>query len=248
MNKKIKLVWTVAIALLFSACTCSNDEATTDKTATETKPVLVDEVMTAEKQRALTPEQVIENLKKGNERFMKNDLTQRNHSAQVRKTTKGQFPQAVVLSCIDSRVPVEDVFDKGIGDVFVARVAGNFENVDILGSLEYSCKVAGSKVVMVLGHEHCGAVKAAVDDVKLGNITEMLSKIRPTITAIEYDGDRTSKNKEFVHMACESNVKNTIEQIRAKSPILKEMEDKGEIKIVGAIYDLDDGKVNFVAE
>lgn len=248
MNKKIKLVWTVAIALLFSACTSNNNEATTDKTTTETKPVLVDEVMTAEKQRALTPEQVIENLKKGNERFMKNDLTQRNHSAQVRKTTKGQFPEAVVLSCIDSRVPVEDVFDKGIGDVFVARVAGNFENVDILGSLEYSCKVAGSKVVMVLGHEHCGAVKAAVDDVKLGNITEMLSKIRPTITAIEYDGDRTSKNKEFVHMACESNVKNTIEQIRAKSPILKEMEDKGEIKIVGAIYDLDDGKVNFVAE
>lgn len=248
MNKKIKLVWTVAIALLFSACTSNNNEATTDKTATETKPVLVDEVLTAEKQRALTPEQVIENLKKGNERFMKNDLTQRNHSAQVRKTTKGQFPEAVVLSCIDSRVPVEDVFDKGIGDVFVARVAGNFENVDILGSLEYSCKVAGSKVVMVLGHEHCGAVKAAVDDVKLGNITEMLSKIRPTITAIEYDGDRTSKNKEFVHMACESNVKNTIEQIRAKSPILKEMEDKGEIKIVGAIYDLDDGKVNFVAE
>lgn len=245
MNKKIKLVWTVAIALLFSACTNNNNETTT---ATEAKPTLVDEVLTAEKQRALTPEQVIENLKKGNERFMKNDLTQRNHSAQVRKTTKGQFPEAVVLSCIDSRVPVEDVFDKGIGDVFVARVAGNFENVDILGSLEYSCKVAGSKVVMVLGHEHCGAVKAAVDDVKLGNITEMLSKIRPTITAIEYEGDRTSKNKEFVQMACESNVKNTIKQIRAKSPILKEMEDKGEIKIVGAVYDLDDGKVSFVAE
>jgi carbonic anhydrase len=143
-------------------------------------------------------------------------------------------------------VPVEDVFDKGIGDIFVARVAGNFVNEDILGSMEFGCKVSGSKVILVLGHEHCGAVKAAVDNVKLGNITAMLSKIRPAVESIEYSGDRSSKNSEFVHMACESNIRKAIEDIRANSPILKEMEDKGEIKIIGGVYDMDTGKVDFL--
>jgi carbonic anhydrase len=207
---------------------------------------LVEHVLTKEEQDALTADMVIQSFKEGNARFMQNDLTARNHSEQVRRSTYAQYPKAIVLSCIDSRVPVEDVFDRGIGDIFVARVAGNFVNEDILGSMEFACKVAGSKLVLVMGHEHCGAVKAAVDDVKLGNITPMLSKIRPAVTSIEYDGDRSSKNAEFVHMACESNVKNTIAQIRANSPILKEMEDKGEIKIVGAIYDMDDGKVDFL--
>jgi carbonic anhydrase len=207
---------------------------------------LVEHVLTKEEQDALTADMVIQSFKEGNARFMQNDLTARNHSEQVRRSTYAQYPKAIVLSCIDSRVPVEDVFDRGIGDIFVARVAGNFVNEDILGSMEFACKVAGSKLVLVMGHEHCGAVKAAVDDVKLGNITPMLSKIRPAVTAIEYDGDRSSKNAEFVHMACESNVKNTIAQIRANSPILKEMEDEGEIKIVGAIYDMDDGKVDFL--
>jgi carbonic anhydrase len=207
---------------------------------------LVEHVLTKEEQDALTADMVIQSFKEGNARFMQNDLTARNHSEQVRRSTYAQYPKAIVLSCIDSRVPVEDVFDRGIGDIFVARVAGNFVNEDILGSMEFACKVAGSKLVLVMGHEHCGAVKAAVDDVKLGNITPMLSKIRPAVTSIEYDGDRSSKNAEFVHMACESNVKNTIAQIRANSPILKEMEDEGEIKIVGAIYDMDDGKVDFL--
>ncbi len=141
---------------------------------------------------------------------MEGELTARDHTEQIRKTVGGQFPKAVILSCVDSRVPVEDVFDKGIGDIFVARVAGNFVNEDILGSMEFGCKVSGSKVILVLGHEHCGAAKAAVDDVKLGNITAMLSKIRPAVEALEYDGDRTSKNEEFVHMACESNITKTI--------------------------------------
>lgn len=189
---------------------------------------------------------VIQSLKEGNKRFLRNDLTARNHSAQVRKSVKAQYPKAIILSCVDSRVPVEDVFDRGIGDIFVARVAGNFVNEDILGSMEYACKVAGSKLVLVMGHEHCGAVKAAVDDVKLGNITAMLSKIRPTIESIEYDGDRTSKNQEFVHMASENNVRNTIATIRTQSPILKEMEDNGEIKVIGALYDMDDGSVDFI--
>jgi len=144
-------------------------------------------------QDALTPDMVIQSLKEGNERYIRNDLTARNHSAQVRKSVLAQYPKAIVLSCVDSRVPVEDVFDRGIGDIFVARVAGNFVNEDILGSMEFACKVSGSKLVFVLGHEHCGAVKAAVDNVKLGNITPMLTKIRPAVESIKYEGDRTSK-------------------------------------------------------
>jgi carbonic anhydrase len=206
----------------------------------------VEDVLTKEEQDALTPDMVIQSLKEGNQRFMRNDLTARDHSEQVRKSTLAQYPKAIVLSCVDSRVPVEDVFDRGIGDVFVARVAGNFVNEDILGSMEFACKVSGSKLIMVLGHEHCGAVKAAVDDVKLGNITPMLEKIKPAVAAVSYDGERTSKNAEFVHMVCESNVMNTIDRIRLDSPILKEMEDNGEIKIVGAVYDMDNGKVTFL--
>lgn len=150
------------------------------------------------------------------------------------------------MSCIDSRVPVEDVFDRGIGDLFVARIAGNFVNEDILGSMEYACKVSGFKLVVVLGHEHCGAIKAAIDDVKLGNITPMLGKIRPAVDMIEYKGDRTSKNDKFVYMACESNIYNTIAQIRKNSPILKEMEENGDIKIVGGIYNMSNGKVEWL--
>lgn len=241
MKNTVKLL--SLFVILSSAVSCKMKTETQE----DAKPKeLVEEVMTKEKQMTLTPDMVIENLKEGNKRYMNNELTTRDHSKQIRKTTKGQFPEAVVLSCIDSRVPVEDIFDKGIGDLFVARVAGNFENVDILGSLEYSCKVAGSKLIMVLGHEHCGAVKAAVDGVELGNITPMLEKIKPAVHSVEYEGDKTSKNPEFVHMVCHSNVKNTIEQIRAKSPILKEMEENGEIKIVGAVYDLDDGLVEFL--
>lgn len=207
---------------------------------------LVEDVLTKEEQAALTPDMVIQSFKEGNERFMRNDLTARDHSEQVRKSTSAQFPKAIVLSCVDSRVPVEDVFDRGIGDIFVARVAGNFVNEDILGSMEFACKVSGSKLILVMGHEHCGAVKAAIDDVKLGNITPMLAKIRPAVETVEYDGERTSGNKDFVHMVCESNVQNTIDQIREQSPILKEMEDNGEIKIIGAVYDMDNGKVSFL--
>jgi carbonic anhydrase len=217
-----------------------------DKDNIEEMEGLVEHVMTKEEQEALTPERVIQLFREGNERFMNNDLTARNHSEQVRKSTHGQYPKAIVLSCVDSRVPVEDVFDRGIGDIFVARVAGNFVNEDILGSMEFACKVSGSKLILVMGHEHCGAVKAAVDDVKLGNITPMLSKIRPAVESVTYEGDRSSSNPEFVHMVCESNVRNTMEQIRTHSPILKEMEEAGAIKIVGAVYDMDNGKVDFL--
>lgn len=236
----------LAVALLLTACEAPQQESAKEPEATEEIDGLVEDVLTKEEQDALTPDMVIESFQAGNERFINNDLTQRNHSAQVRKSANAQFPKAIVLSCVDSRVPVEDVFDRGIGDIFVARVAGNFENTDILGSMEFACKVSGSKVVLVMGHEHCGAVKAAIDDVKLGNITEMLTHIRPAVEAVEYEGEKNSKNEEFVHLVCQSNVKKTIDDIRAGSPILKEMEDEGAIKIVGAIYDMDSGKVNFL--
>ncbi len=204
--------------------------------------------ITKENQDALTPTNVLADLLEGNKRFIEAKNKSVDYLAQVKQTETGQFPKAVILSCIDSRVPVELIFDQSIGDVFVARVAGNFENVDILGSLEYSCKVAGSKLVLVLGHESCGAVKAACDGVDLGNITEMLSKIKPAvlIAAKEVTGETNSSNKEFVDKAIVNNVQLTIDRIRDKSPILKEMEDNGEIKIVGGVYYLSTGKVKIV--
>jgi len=207
---------------------------------------VVEDVMTQEEQAALTPDMVIQSFKEGNARFTRNDLTKRNHSEQVRSSTDAQFPKAIVLSCVDSRVPVEDVFDRGIGDIFVARVAGNFVNEDILGSMEFACKVSGSKLILVMGHEHCGAIKAAIDQVELGNIKAMLAKIQPAVGMVEYDGDRSSKNEQFVHQVCERNVIHTMVQIRERSPILAKMEARGEIKIVGAIYDMDSGAVSFL--
>ena len=247
MNR-IKILAVALTATVMVACNNQSEQKTAEspvEVEEKVKP-LVQEVLTQEQRDALTPDEVIKSLKEGNERFVNNDLTARDHSAQVRKSANGQFPKAVVLSCLDSRVPVEDVFDRGIGDIFVGRVAGNFVNEDLLGSMEFGCKVAGAKVILVLGHEHCGAVKSAIDDVKLGNITAMLSKIRPAVEKVTYEGDRTSGNPEFVHQVCESNVKNTIEQIRQNSPILKEMEDSGQIKIVGAVYDMDTGEVTFL--
>ncbi len=251
MTKQLKISLSFIIALAFYACnseevSSSNVGKNVPEDVSPTITGLVEDVLTKEQQDALSPDSVVKILAEGNTRFINNDLTARDHSMQVRKSTLAQFPKAIVLSCVDSRVPVEDVFDRGIGDLFVARVAGNFVNEDILGSMEFACKVSGSKLILVMGHEHCGAVKAAIDDVKLGNITPMLQKIKPAVELVEYEGERNSKNQEFVHMVSESNVKNTIEQIRLKSPILKEMEENGEIKIVGALYDMDNGKVNFV--
>lgn len=246
MNKVTKLLVTSLAFAVFYSCTPKEAQETEVAEITENKTGLVEAVLTKEEQDALTPDEVIQALEEGNVRFMNNDLTARDHSQQVRNSTLAQFPKAIVLSCVDSRVPVEDVFDRGIGDLFVARVAGNFVNEDILGSMEFACKVSGSKLILVMGHEHCGAVKAAIDDVKLGNITPMLSKIRPAVESVVYEGERNAKNQEFVGMVAVSNVKNTMENIRKNSPILKEMEEKGEIKIVGAVYDMDNGKVEFV--
>lgn len=244
---KLKLA-TVALTsiVLFS---CNQETKTTNETsATEAKqePV-VTSVMTKEAQAKLTPDDVLQDFIEGNKRFHSGHTTVRDHSQQVRKSAPGQFPKAVVLSCLDSRVPVEDVFDQGLGDVFVGRVAGNFVNEDLLGSIEFACKVAGAKLVLVMGHQHCGAVKGAIDDVKLGNITAMLAKIKPAVAASQdFSGDKVSDNELFVKYVSENNVRLAIKNIREKSPILKEMEDKGEIKIVGAFYRLTDGTLQFV--
>ena len=221
-------------------------EEATENTEEESIVGLVEDVLTAEEQAALTPDMVIQSFKEGNGRFMRNDLTTRNHSEQVRKSTNAQYPKAIVLSCVDSRVPVEDVFDRGIGDVFVARVAGNFENTDILGSMEFATKVSGAKLILVMGHEGCGAIKAAIDQAKLGNITAMLENIKPAVDSLSsYEGDQTSANPEFVHLVTEKNVRLSIDDIRQRSPILKEMEEQGQLKIAGALYDMDTGAVEF---
>ncbi|GAA4896002.1 carbonic anhydrase family protein [Flaviramulus aquimarinus] len=204
--------------------------------------------ITKDEQTNLLPLNVLDDLLEGNKRFVNGNMQTVDNSALVNQTTGGQFPKAVVLSCIDSRVPVETVLDQAIGDIFVARVAGNFENTDILGSLEYSCKVAGSKLILVLGHESCGAVKAACDGVELGNITDMLANILPAVkqSSNEVDGDLNSTNKAFVAKTVENNVKLTIERIRERSPILKDMEDAGDIQIVGGVYMLSTGKVEML--
>jgi carbonic anhydrase len=203
---------------------------------------------TKDMQSAMTPNGVLQDLLAGNDRFVNGNSQGSDNAALVKQTTTGQFPKAVILSCIDSRVPVETVLDQAIGDIFVARVAGNFENVDILGSLEYSCKAAGSKLVLVLGHESCGAVKAAVDGVELGNITAMLENIMPAVkkAGIEVEGEADSSNKAMVAKTVENNVLMTIDRIRQKSQILKEMEDNGEIAIVGGVYSLHTGKVEML--
>jgi carbonic anhydrase len=208
---------------------------------------LIEKVLTAEEQKLLTPDDLIKSLKEGNKRFCSGSLTMRDHSKQIRDAVNGQFPKAVILSCVDSRVPIEDVFDKGIGDMFVARVAGNIVNEDILGSMEFSCKVSGAKLVLVMGHEYCGAIKGAIDKVELGNLTALLKKITPAVEScsLTYAGAKTSKNNEFVDMVVRENIKITVENIRNQSSILKEMEAEGEIKIIGAYYDMDNGEVTF---
>jgi carbonic anhydrase len=242
-----KVLFFIVFSLTISLTGCKKDEPKTNSPKEDSNKKLVGEVITQDKQKQLTPDVVMQSLKDGNKRFTDGKLTQYDYAAQVKETGHGQYPEAVVLSCIDSRVPVELVFDKGIGDIFVARVAGNIADADILGSMEYSCKVSGAKLILVLGHMHCGAVKSAVDKVELGNITGLLAKIKPSVESFpDYHGEKTSKNYEFVDMVGKKNVSQTINDIRKNSPILKEMEDKGEIKIAGAFYDIETGKVEFL--
>jgi len=247
MTRRNKAITMLSLAtILFSCNNGTKTENATSTTNEEVKPV-VSHVMTKEEQVKLTPDAVLQEFIEGNKRFQSGVTILRDHSQQARKSAPGQYPKAVVLSCIDSRVPVEDVFDQGLGDVFVGRVAGNFVNEDLLGSMEFACKVAGAKLVLVMGHQHCGAIKGAIDDVKLGNLTVMLSKIKPAVAmSQDFTGEKISKNDEFVKHVSENNVRLAMKNIREKSPILKEMEDKGEIKIVGAFYRLTDGLLEVI--
>ena len=206
------------------------------------------DILTADAQAQLTPEKVLDNLKKGNANYTSDSLTEVDSNSLRAACVSGQAPQAIVLSCIDSRVVVEEVFDQALGDVFVARVAGNFANTDIVASMEYACKVAGSKLIVVLGHEGCGAVKAACDGVKLGNITALLSKIQPAVDSVKatVDGPYDSGNTTFVNAAIAENVQHTIAEIRNMSPILAELETEGSIAIKGGVYQLGSGAVEWL--
>lgn len=234
-----KLLFTLTFAAVLSAC---------NHTVIDNSEIISTHVLTKEDQEKLTPDEVIEDLKQGNKDFSEDHLTIRNSTQRVREAALGQYPEAVVLSCIDSRVPVEDVFNKAIGEIFVARVAGNVVDNDILGSLEYACKVSGSKAIVVLGHEYCGAIKSSIEGVKLGFVTSVLEKIDPAIVNAKqhYTGEYTAKNPEFVDQVCKYNVINSINKIRSTSTILNEMEENKQIKIVGAIYDMKTGKVEFI--
>ncbi len=205
--------------------------------------------LTKEMQAAITPVMALEILKKGNDRFVNNLKANRNLLQQANETSDGQHPFAVILSCIDSRTSAELIFDQGLGDVFSVRIAGNIINEDILGSMEFGCKVAGAKIIVVLGHTKCGAVKGACDHVEMGNLTALLSKIQPAVydekTVID---NRNSGNSEFVEKVAAINVKRTVHAIMERSPILKEMIEKGDIGIVGGTHDITTGEVNFYDE
>ncbi len=214
-------------------------------TSTQPEPVRSSDVLTADERNALTPEQVIAELKAGNERFYTGRDTARDWLSQARITAReGQFPKAIVLSCLDSRVPVEIVFDKGKGDLFVGRVAGNFENVDLLGSFEFGTAVAGSKVIVVLGHTACGAVKGAMAGAELGNLTATLENIKPAIADV--GGELSADNDSDVTRVVEANVRRTMDDLTARSEVLAGLVEEGKLIIAGGVYDLATGKVNWI--
>ena len=204
---------------------------------------------TKETQLEMSPEKALATLKEGNVRFQKNEKAPRDLMEQVKDTSTGQYPFATILSCIDSRVSAELVFDQGVGDIFSVRIAGNFVNEDILGSMEFACKLAGTKLVVVLGHTACGAVKGACDHARLGNLSALIQKIEPAVEAVTEPTDasqRNSGNIQFVNDVAVKNVNITIDNIREESPVLAELEAEGAIKIVGAMYDINNGSVTFL--
>lgn len=204
--------------------------------------------VSAERQKELTPDKVLESLMAGNARFAAGNSSAPDIKSRIAATASAQFPKAVILSCLDSRVPVELVFDVGIGDIFVGRVAGNIEDTDQLGSMEFATKLSGAHLVMVLGHSRCGAVVGAINKAELGNLTSLLAKIKPAVAAVEgFPADkRVAGNEAFVEAVTEENVRQTIANIRKKSPVLADLEKSGGIKIVGGIYDIETGKVEIL--
>jgi carbonic anhydrase len=241
MQRRHSQPWiSVALLIASAAIALPQDPKVTAKPAATGSGV-----QTKESQAAMTPAKALDALKAGNERFRAGTPIQRNLLVKVRATAAGQYPFAVILGCMDSRVPAEAVFDQTIGTLFNIRVAGNVVNTDNLGSLEYATKVIGVKTIVVLGHTSCGAIKGAIDNVKLGNLTELLAKIQPAVAA---SGPGTSKDAAYVDKVAEKNVRDAMKEIRAKSPVVKEMLDSGAVGMVGAMYDIATGAVTFYAD
>lgn len=237
--KNVTLV--LMVSLLFA---CGHKE----EKKPEDDKILSTDVMTKETQAKITPAQVIQKLKDGNSRFVDGISTERDYRYQVQKTESGQYPAAVILSCIDSRTSSEIIFDQGIGDLFNVRIAGNFATPEIIGSIEYGCKVAGSKLVVVVGHNHCGGIKGTCDNVQLGNISAIVNEVKPALAYVKtpVGEERTSKNHEFVEAVAKVNVQLTVKEILEKSDILREMKQAGQIDVIGALYDISTGKVEFI--
>jgi carbonic anhydrase len=201
--------------------------------------------LTREQRDRLTPGQVLAMLRSGNDRFRIGQMHPHDYLAQKRATIAGQYPAAAVLSCIDSRAPGEIILDTGIGDTFNARIAGNIANDDLLGSLEFACAAAGAKLILVMGHTSCGAIKGAIDGVELGHLTGLLEKIRPAVAATAYEGERSGRDAAFVDAVAATNVRRTVEDIRARSSVLAGLEKEKKIGIVGSMYHLQGGRVEF---
>jgi carbonic anhydrase len=229
------------VVMAFTLCGC---ETIPPQGGTDT--TLLTAVQTQASQSVITPQQAFTELRNGNARFIAGVPLHRDLRAQVKATASGQYPFAVVLSCLDSRQPIEIVLDQGIGDIFSARVGGNVLDEEILGSMEFACKVSGAKLIAVIGHSDCGAIKGAVDDVKLGNLTALLTRIKPAVQAVPAGVQpRTSQNSAFVDEGAKANVRLVMQQIRERSPILREMLDKGQIGLVGGMYDLSTSRIQF---
>jgi carbonic anhydrase len=242
MNKNIFYALSALLAMGLMACN-ADQKSKQKEIEVEAK---VTQVMTKEAQKQLSPQLALDDLMAGNKRYMAGKMVKRNLNKQISATTNGQFPKAVVLACIDSRVPVEYIFDQGIGDIFVVRVAGNIEDEELLGSMEYGIGVAGAKLLMVLGHENCGAVKSAIKKVDVGSehVCCLLNHIEPAIEKVE--GERNYKDKDYLDKVIKSNVLQTVADIRSRSTIIRSLEEKGNVKIVGAYYDLKNGEVSMV--
>lgn len=239
MPKKYR-IFSIALALTVAACAHYDPSMHSAATSQIAAP------MTQASQAAITPDIALQRLREGNERFVSGNSIARNLPSQVAATGKGQFPYATVLSCIDSRAAPELVFDQGIGDIFSPRVAGNFLNDDILGSMEFGSKVAGSRLIVVLGHTSCGAIKGACDNVQLGHVSELVKALQPAVDAVPDDGgERSSNNVDFVEEVAQANVEITVKEILDRSDILRDMAANGQIRVVGAMLDVNTGKVTF---
>lgn len=252
--KTMRTKFYLAVFLSFILASCGETteepapEIQEEEMETASAESTIDFPLSVQERDALTPDDVVKEFQQGNQQFIKDSLTPRNRQGRIGKTGTSQNPKGMILSCIDSRVPVEEIFNQGLGDIFVGRIAGNFADTEMLGSLEYATKVAGSKVVVVLGHQNCGAVKSAIANVELGNITALLEHIKPAIKMTDGfpEDARTVKNDDYVNAVIENNVRHTMEKIRQESPIIAELENAGDIKILGAYYDVTTGQVQFL--